>query len=91
MFVLKGFHWGQAGARDCFSVQIKNLVEAGYKALGEVPVVLAESGVPMDMKCVANLFPHALFGSLIGYAELTWMNVVKEKHLERTTLRGRHA
>lgn len=50
MFILKTFYWGQKGARDNFSLQIRNIVEYGYKSLGEMPVVIGECGVPMDMK-----------------------------------------
>ncbi|KZT08198.1 glycoside hydrolase family 5 protein [Laetiporus sulphureus 93-53] len=49
MFPLKGFYWGHQGARDNFSLQIRNLVEAGYRSLGERPVIIGECGVPMDM------------------------------------------
>ncbi|KAF7343271.1 Glycoside hydrolase family 5 protein [Mycena venus] len=49
MFPLKAFYWGQKGARDNFSLQIRNIVEGGYKALGETPVLVGECGVPMDM------------------------------------------
>ncbi|KAJ8496897.1 hypothetical protein ONZ45_g12265 [Pleurotus djamor] len=48
-FPLKTFYWGQRGARENYTAQIKNIVEAGYKALGEVPVILGECGIPMDM------------------------------------------
>ncbi|KAH9988245.1 glycoside hydrolase superfamily [Russula compacta] len=46
---LKTFYWGQKGARDNFSTQIRTLVEAGYRSLGERPVLIGECGVPMDM------------------------------------------
>ncbi|KAI9070316.1 glycoside hydrolase family 5 protein [Trametes sanguinea] len=49
MFPLKAFYWGQKGARENFALQIRNLVEAGYRALGETPVVIGECGIPMDM------------------------------------------
>ncbi|EMD36757.1 glycoside hydrolase family 5 protein [Gelatoporia subvermispora B] len=49
MFPLRAFYWGQQGARDNFSLQIRNVVEAGYRALGETPVVIGECGIPMDM------------------------------------------
>jgi len=52
MFILKTFYWGQKGARDNFTLQIQNIVEHGYKSLGEMPVVIGECGVPMDMKLV---------------------------------------
>lgn len=50
MFILKGFYWGHKGARDNFTLQIRNIVEAGYKALGEKPVFIGECGIPMDIK-----------------------------------------
>ncbi|KAH8112810.1 glycoside hydrolase family 5 protein [Phellopilus nigrolimitatus] len=49
MFPLKAFYWGQAGARDNFSLQIRKIAEAGYRSLGETPVVIGECGVPMDL------------------------------------------
>ncbi len=50
MFPLKAFYWGHAGARDNYSLQIKNIVEHGYKSLGERPVIIGECGIPMDLK-----------------------------------------
>ncbi|KAI0658179.1 glycoside hydrolase [Cubamyces menziesii] len=49
MFPLKAFYWGQKGARDNFALQVRNIVEAGYRSLGETPVVIGECGIPMDM------------------------------------------
>ncbi|KAJ7742575.1 glycoside hydrolase family 5 protein [Mycena metata] len=49
MFPLKAFYWGQKGARYNFSLQIRNIVEGGYQALGEKPVLIGECGIPMDM------------------------------------------
>ncbi|OCB87310.1 glycoside hydrolase family 5 protein [Sanghuangporus baumii] len=49
MFVLNAFYWGQHGARENFSLQMRNIVEAAYKVLGETPVVIGECGIPMDM------------------------------------------
>ncbi|KAJ7672413.1 glycoside hydrolase [Mycena polygramma] len=49
MFPLKAFYWGQKGARENFSLQLRNVVEGGYKTLGEKPVLIGECGVPMDM------------------------------------------
>ena len=44
-------YWGQSGARENYSLQIKNIVEAGYESLRNGrPVFLGECGVPMDMK-----------------------------------------
>ena len=52
MFLLKAFYWGQRGVRNNYALQIRNIVEAGYRSLGEVPVLLGEFGAPMDMKFV---------------------------------------
>ncbi|CAL1710309.1 unnamed protein product [Somion occarium] len=49
MFLLKAFYWGHIGARNNFSLQIKNLAEAAYRSLGEKPVLIGECGIPMDM------------------------------------------
>ncbi|OJT05214.1 hypothetical protein TRAPUB_4039 [Trametes pubescens] len=49
MFPLKAFYWGQKGARDNFALQMRNIVEAGYRSLGETPVIIGECGIPMDM------------------------------------------
>jgi hypothetical protein len=56
MFLPKALYWGHAGARDNYAVQIRNIVEAGYRSLGERPVIIGECGVPMDMKSVLLLF-----------------------------------
>jgi hypothetical protein len=53
MFPIKTFYWGQRGARQNYSLQIRNIVEAGYKSLGEMPIIIGECGVPMDMKSVS--------------------------------------
>jgi len=52
MFLLKGFYWGQKGARENFSLQIRNLVEHANESLADRPVLIGECGVPMDMKSV---------------------------------------
>ncbi|KAH9834996.1 glycoside hydrolase superfamily [Rhodofomes roseus] len=49
MFPLKAFYWGHQGARDNFALQIRNIVEAGYRSLGEKPVIIGECGIPMDL------------------------------------------
>ena len=54
MFPLFAFYWGQKGARDNFALQIRNLVEAAYRSLGENPVLIGECGIPMDMKYVSQ-------------------------------------
>ena len=52
MFPLKAFYRGHKGPRDNFALQIRNIVEAGYRVLGETPVIIGECGIPMDMKYV---------------------------------------
>ena len=54
MFLLKAFYWGQLGARNNYGLQIQNIVEHAYEALGEKPVIIGECGVPMDMKLVGS-------------------------------------
>ncbi|KAG8216122.1 glycoside hydrolase family 5 protein [Butyriboletus roseoflavus] len=49
VFPLKAFYWGQKGARDNYSLQIQNIIDAGHKVLGETPTLIGECGVPMDM------------------------------------------
>jgi hypothetical protein len=56
MSLLKAFYWGQRGARENYALQIRNIVEAGYKSLGDVPIIIGECGVPIDMKFV-SAFP----------------------------------
>ena len=52
MFLPKALYWGHQGARENFSLQMRNIVEAGYRSLGERPVIIGECGIPMDMKLV---------------------------------------
>lgn len=52
MFLLKALYWGQKGARDNYSLQIQNIIDAGHKVLGEMPTLIGECGIPMDMKYV---------------------------------------
>ncbi|KAG5635943.1 hypothetical protein H0H81_009592 [Sphagnurus paluster] len=67
MFPLKAFYWGQKGARDNFSLQIRNLVEHSYSSLGEQPVIIGECGIPMDMKCA---LPVTIFSRLANLPRL---------------------
>lgn len=85
MFPLKAFYWGHRGARENFSLQIRNIVEKGYEALGEKPVVIGECGVPMDMKCVfLFLLPEEMLD------ERSSMHVTaRAKRSRRTTGSGR--
>ncbi|KZS86841.1 glycoside hydrolase family 5 protein [Sistotremastrum niveocremeum HHB9708] len=49
LFILKALYYGHASARNNYSLQLRNIVEAGYRSLGEKPVIIGETGVPMDM------------------------------------------
>ena len=52
MFILNALYLGREGAKKNYALQIKNIVEASRKQLGEVPVIIGECGVPMDIKSV---------------------------------------
>lgn len=83
MFPLKTFYWGQKGARDNFSLQIRNIVENGYRSLGELPVIIGECGIPMDMKyvrCFLCAFPCI---------KISFFLIAKVKRLKRMILYGR--
>ncbi|KAG8960324.1 hypothetical protein FRC05_006980 [Tulasnella sp. 425] len=47
--VWKAFYWGHKSARENYALQLKTIVEEGYKSLGENPVLIGETGIPMDM------------------------------------------
>lgn len=57
MFVLKALYWGLTGVRRNYELQIRNIVEAGYRSLGERPVIIGECGIPVDMKYVEDYLP----------------------------------
>lgn len=80
-FPLRTFYWGHQSARKNYGLQIKNLVQAGYRSLGEKPVFIGETGVPMDMKSVssATLVPRLI----------EW--IAKERHSDLETLHGKRA
>jgi hypothetical protein len=50
LFFLKAFYWGHSSARDNFSLQLGNIVAKGREALGDIPVIIGECGIPFDMK-----------------------------------------
>lgn len=50
MFIAKALYFGQAGVKRNYAKQIRNIVSEAYKKLGEVPIVIGETGIPMDMK-----------------------------------------
>jgi len=43
-------YFGESGAKKNYAHQLKNVVNSGYKILGERPQILGELGVPMDLK-----------------------------------------
>jgi hypothetical protein len=53
MFILNALYFGREGAKKNYALQIKNIVEASRAQLGEIPVIVGECGVPMDIKYVA--------------------------------------
>jgi len=83
MFPLKAFYWGQKGARENFSLQIRNIVEHGYGSLGETPVLLGECGIPMDMKFVEAVI------MFIPSIHLQFCIVAKARLSRRTISNGR--
>ena len=82
MFPLKAFYWGQGGARENFALQIRNIVEAGYRNLGEIPIIIGESGIPMDMKSVFCILKRFSFSSGHLYS-------AKERHSSPMTFIGK--
>ncbi|KAG7096066.1 hypothetical protein E1B28_006746 [Marasmius oreades] len=67
MFPLLTFYWGHKGARENYAHQISTIVYHGHKHLGEIPIVIGECGVPMDMKSVAQ------FSLLVPVKERGWL------------------
>lgn len=60
---------------------MRKLIEAGYESLGEMPVFLGETGIPMDMKCVLT---QALIESFMLIATSVMVTLSR-----RTTLYGK--
>ncbi|KAL7409574.1 glycoside hydrolase family 5 protein [Mrakia frigida] len=42
-------YFGDSGAKKNYAHQLKNVLDSGYKILGERPQILGELGVPMDL------------------------------------------
>lgn len=32
-----------------YALQFRNIIEAGYRSIGEIPIVIGETGVPFDL------------------------------------------
>ncbi|KAJ8083493.1 hypothetical protein PM082_009367 [Marasmius tenuissimus] len=73
MFPLRAFYWGQKGCRDNYALQIRNIVESGYKALGEKPVVIGECGIPMDLNKAEAFVTE----------DFTWQSQDDGRHVDR--------
>ncbi len=52
MFLPRALYWGHEAARDNYALQLRNIVHSAYANLGEKPVMIGESGIPMDLKWV---------------------------------------
>ena len=52
----KVFYWGHRSARENYALQLRNITEEAYKSLGERPVLIGETGIPLDMKCVPRIW-----------------------------------
>ena len=52
MFFYNALYWGR-GVKKNYALQIRNIVQAARQKLGEVPILIGECGIPMDMKSVA--------------------------------------
>lgn len=48
--MLKALYWGPHGAKKNYRSQIAKIVLAAMDKLGDVPVIIGETGVPMDIK-----------------------------------------
>lgn len=49
MFLLNALYFGKS-VKDNYALQIRNIVQKARAKLGDVPIVLGECGVPMDLK-----------------------------------------
>ncbi|GAA5828536.1 hypothetical protein JCM11251_000840 [Rhodosporidiobolus azoricus] len=49
MFLLKALYFGRSGLRKNYAFQIGNILRESYRRIGEVPVVLGETGCPFDL------------------------------------------
>jgi hypothetical protein len=50
MFITRALYFGAEAAKRNYTLQIGNIARKAYEKLGEVPIVIGETGIPMDMK-----------------------------------------
>jgi hypothetical protein len=50
MYIWDALYFGREAAKKNYALQIKNIVQSSREKLGEVPVIIGETGVPMDIK-----------------------------------------
>ncbi|SCZ96082.1 BZ3500_MvSof-1268-A1-R1_Chr8-1g09992 [Microbotryum saponariae] len=49
MFLLRALYFGRNGIRKNYTAQIREVIQSGYRTLGELPIILGETGVPFDL------------------------------------------
>lgn len=42
-------YFGKSGLKKNYALQIRNIVNAGYRSIGERPVLIGETGIPFDL------------------------------------------
>jgi hypothetical protein len=50
IFIFSCVHFGKSGAKTNYAHQVGQLVTKARERLREVPVVMGETGLPMDIK-----------------------------------------
>lgn len=49
MFIGRAVYFGKRGVKENYALQIRNIVDAAHKRIGEVPIVFGECGIPIDL------------------------------------------
>lgn len=42
-------YFGRSGLKKNYELQIRNIINAGYRSIGEIPCVMGETGIPFDL------------------------------------------